>query len=96
MLRSFLQLTAVGYVINIIFRRDELTLVIALVAAMAPFGAVTARAERSRCPCAFWLLLIALDGRRGDARLVVALGIFPRHPALLPGSRWVEWSSATP
>jgi len=83
-LRSFLQLTAIGYVIDIIFDRDELTLVIALVAAMALFGAVTARARAPQVPRAFWPLLIALTcAGTATLGLVVALGIFPATPRYL-------------
>ena len=45
-LRSFVQLTAVGYVIQAIFDSDSLWLVVALLAVMVGFGACTARGAR--------------------------------------------------
>ena len=42
-IRSFVQLTAVGYVIQAIFDSDSLALVAALLAFMVVFGAWTAR-----------------------------------------------------
>jgi len=84
LVRSFIQLTAVGYVIKLIFDRNELVLVIALIAAMALFGALTARSRARDVPGAFWPLLIAL-GVTGTLTLglVVALGIFPARPRYL-------------
>ena len=83
-LRSFVQLTAIGYVIKIIFDRDELALVIALVLAMAVFGAITARARAPKVPGAFWPLLIALTcAGAATLGLVVALGVFPARPRYL-------------
>ena len=41
--RSFVQLSAIGYVINFIFDEDRLVFVVALLAAMVVFGALTAR-----------------------------------------------------
>jgi putative ABC transport system permease protein len=41
--RSFVQLTAVGFVIQLVFEQDHLLLVVALIAGMAVFGAFTAR-----------------------------------------------------
>jgi len=84
LVRSFIQLTAVGYVIKLIFDRNELVLVIALIAAMAVFGALTARGRARDVPGAFWPLLIAL-GITGALTLglVVALGIFPARPRYL-------------
>ena len=43
MLRSFLQLTAIGFVINWIFDQDSLLFVFALIAVQVVFGAFTAR-----------------------------------------------------
>ena len=45
-LRSFVQLTAVGYVIQAIFDSDSLLLVVALLAGMVAFGSFTARGAR--------------------------------------------------
>jgi putative ABC transport system permease protein len=82
--RSFIQLTAIGYVIQAIFDEDTLLLVVALIVVMVVFGAFTARRRASRVPDAFVPLLIAL-GVAGAATLglVVALGIFEPEPRYL-------------
>ena len=56
--RSAIQLTAIGYVIKFIFDQDELIFVVALIAVMVLFGALTARRRARRVPHAFWPLLI--------------------------------------
>jgi putative ABC transport system permease protein len=83
-IRSFIQLTAIGYVIQAIFDEDTLLLVVALIVVMVVFGAFTARRRASRVPDAFVPLLIAL-GVAGAATLglVVALGIFEPEPRYL-------------
>jgi UDP-glucose/iron transport system permease protein len=75
--RSFVQLTAIGYAIKLIFEADTLWLVFALLAVMVVFGALTARSRAKRVPGAFWPLLIALALAGGTTLgLVVALGVF--------------------
>ncbi|TMK97650.1 MAG: iron export ABC transporter permease subunit FetB [Actinobacteria bacterium] len=75
--RSFLQLTAIGYVIKLIFDQNKLIFVLALIAAMVIFGAFTARRRARRVPGAFWPLLIALAlAGTATLALVVALGVF--------------------
>ena len=59
--RSFIQLSAIGLVINAIFEQDRIIFVIALIAAMVLFGALTARNRARHVPGAFWPLL---DGAR--------------------------------
>jgi putative ABC transport system permease protein len=82
--RAFVQLTAIGYVIKFIFDQDELVFVIALIAVMVLFGALTARRRARRVPHAFWPLLIALAiAAVTTLGLVVALGIFPATPRYL-------------
>ena len=49
-LRSFLQLTAVGYVIQAIFDSDSLWLVVLLLAVMVSFGSITARSRAKGVP----------------------------------------------
>jgi len=49
-IRSFIQLTATGYLIKIIFDQNKLVFVIALIAAMVIFGALTARQRARRVP----------------------------------------------
>ena len=82
--RSFLQLIAIGYVIQAIFDEDSLLLVVALIAAMVVFGAIQARQRAQRVPGAFVPLLLAL-GLAGAATLglVVALGVFEPEPRYL-------------
>lgn len=84
--RSFIQLTAIGYVIRFIFDQNNLLFVIALIAAMAIFGAFTARHRAHRVPHAFWPLLIALAiAGASTLSLVVALGVFkPQARYLVP------------
>jgi putative ABC transport system permease protein len=84
--RSFIQLTAIGYVIKVIFEQNNLAFVGALLAAMVLFGAITARRRAKRVPHVFWPLLLAL-GLAGSSTLllVVALGVFkPQARYLVP------------
>jgi putative ABC transport system permease protein len=82
--RSFIQLTAIGFVITFIFDEDELVFVIALIAVMVGFGALTARQRARRVPDAFWPLLVALGvAATGTLGLVVALGVFEPEPRFL-------------
>jgi putative ABC transport system permease protein len=79
--RSFVQLTAIGYVINVIFEQDDAALVIGLLAVMVTFGALTARRRAAKVPDAFWPLLAALSlAAATTLGLVLALGIFPATP----------------
>lgn len=83
-LRSFIQLTAIGFVIQVIFDEDSLLLVVALIAVMVVFGALTARHRARKVPGAFVPLLIAL-ALAGSATLglVVGLGVFEPEPRFL-------------
>lgn len=83
-LRSIVQLTLVGYAIKLVFEADEIWLVLAMLSAMALFGALTARRRAAGVPAAFAPLLIAL-ALAGAATLgiVVALGIFEPTPRYL-------------
>ena len=82
--RSALQLTAVGYVIQAIFESDTLGFVFLLIAAMVVFGAFTARRRAPQVPGAFWPLLFALTATgAATLGLVVALGIFEPEPRYL-------------
>ena len=75
--RSFVQLTAMGYVIKLIFDADSLLFVAALLATMVLFGALTARSRARTVPHAFWPLLAALAlAGAGTLGVVLALGIF--------------------
>src|SRR5439155_21555275 len=76
-IRSFVQLTAIGYVIALIFDTDDLWFVVALLSAMVLFGALTARSRARRVPHAFWPLLVALAlAGAATLGLVLALGVF--------------------
>jgi putative ABC transport system permease protein len=82
--RSFVQLTAIGYAIKLIFEADTIWLVLALLSAMVLFGALTARHRASRVPGAFWPLLLALAAAGASTLgLVVALGVFEATPRYL-------------
>jgi putative ABC transport system permease protein len=84
--RSFVQLTAMGYVIKLIFEEDNLLFVLALLVVMVLFGAITARSRARKVPNAFWPLLIALTlAGAATLGLVVALGVFdPEARYLVP------------
>ena len=93
--RSFIQLTAIGYVINFIFDQDSLWFVVALIAVMVVFGALQARARAKQVPDAFWAAAAGAGaGRRGHPG--------PRRRprrlqarASLPGAGRAAWWSAT-
>jgi putative ABC transport system permease protein len=82
--RSFVQLTAVGYVIKAIFDSDSLWLVVALLAFMVVFGAWTARGRARAVPRAFVPLLIALaTAAAATLAIVLALGVFEPKPRFM-------------
>jgi putative ABC transport system permease protein len=82
--RSFIQLTAIGYVIKFIFDEDQFVFVLALLTVMVVFGALTARSRAKKVPGSFVPLLIALAiAGASTLGLVVALGIFPATPRYL-------------
>ena len=83
-LRSFVQLTAIVYVIQAIFDSDSLLLVLALLVAMVSFGSVTARQRAKDVPDAFWPIALALAvAAVTTLGLVVALGVFEPEPRYL-------------
>ncbi|HEY7455699.1 MAG TPA: iron export ABC transporter permease subunit FetB [Solirubrobacterales bacterium] len=82
--RSFVQLTAIGYAIKLIFEADTIWLVLALLSVMIVFGTLTARSRAKKVPDAFWPLLIGLTvAAAATLGLVVALGIFDPTPRYL-------------
>jgi putative ABC transport system permease protein len=82
--RSIVQLTLVGYAIKLIFEADTIWLVLALLAVMVLFGAITARHRAAKVPDSFRPLLIALAlAGATTLGLVVALGIFEPTPRYL-------------
>jgi putative ABC transport system permease protein len=83
-LRSFLQLTAVGYVIKAIFDSDSIWLVIVLLAAMVAFGTWTARSRARDVPGAWVPIALALSSAAAlTLGLVLALGIFDATPRFM-------------
>jgi putative ABC transport system permease protein len=96
-IRSMVQLIAIGYVIQAIFDEDSLALVAALIAVMVLFGAYTARHRAQRVPNAFVPLLVALTvAAVGTLGLVVALGVFEPEPRyLVPVGGMVVGNSMT-
>jgi putative ABC transport system permease protein len=95
--RSFVQLTAIGFVINFIFDQDRLVFVIALIAGMVLFGALTASHRARAVPGAFGPLLVSLAlAATVTLALVVALGIFePKPRFLVPVGGMVVGNSMT-
>jgi UDP-glucose/iron transport system permease protein len=95
--RSFVQLTAIGYVINFIFDQDSLWFSLGLIAIMVVFGALQARARARQVPDAFWALLLALAiAAATTLGLVVALGVFKPQPRyLVPVGGMVVGNSMT-
>ena len=83
-IRSFIQLIAIGYVIQAIFDEDSLLLVAALLAVMVLFGAITAQRRARKVPDSFLPLLISLAlAAVATVGLVVGLGIFDATPRYL-------------
>ena len=82
--RSFLQLTAVGYVIQAIFDSDSLWLVALLLAVMVGFGSITARSRARAVPGSLRPIAIALaTAAIVTIGLVLALGVFAPRPRYL-------------
>src|SRR5204863_4871288 len=91
------QLTLVGYVIQVIFDNDSLWLVFLLLAVMVGFGALTARSRAKRVPGAMLPLVIGLGtAAAATLGLVLALGIFdPTARYLVPVGGMVIGNSMT-
>ena len=82
--RAFVQLTAVGYVVQLVFDQEGLALVVALLAVQVTVGALTARGRARRVPGVLGPLFVALTAAAaGTLGLVLALGIFEPEPAAL-------------
>jgi putative ABC transport system permease protein len=80
-LRSFLQLTAIGYVIQAIFDSDSLWLCAALLAVMVAFGSATARSRARAVPDALGPIVLALSvAAAATLGIVLALGVFAAEP----------------
>ena len=83
-LRSFVQLTAIGYVIQAIFDSDSLLLVVALLSVMVAFGTFTAAGRAKDVPGALVPVALALVVAAATTLgLVLALGIFDAKPRYL-------------
>src|SRR3954466_3287857 len=83
-IRSFVQLTIVGYVIKAIFDSDSLWLVVALLAFMVLFGAWTAPGRAEAAPPAFVPLLIALSTAAAvTLGIVLVLNVFDPKPRFM-------------
>jgi putative ABC transport system permease protein len=82
--RSFIQLMAIGYVIQAIFDSDSLALVVLLLAVMVAFGAFTARNRARGVPGALGPIVLALTVAAAvTLGLVLALGVFEATPRYL-------------
>jgi putative ABC transport system permease protein len=86
-IRSFIQLTAVGYVIKAIFDSNSLWLVVALLAFMVLFGAWTARGRAKGVPHVFVPLLLALGTAAADR---------PAHTAAVAFKVWLHGCFTAP
>lgn len=83
-LRSFVQLSAVGYVIQAIFDSDSLWLVALLLSAMVTVGTFTARKRARGVPGALPAIAFALGTAAAVTLvLVLLLGVFPAEPRYL-------------
>jgi putative ABC transport system permease protein len=83
-LRSFLQLVAVGYVIQAIFDSDSLWLVALLLVVMVAFGSATAHGRAKAVPRALGPIVFALAVAAAvTLGLVLALGVFEAQPRYL-------------
>jgi putative ABC transport system permease protein len=79
--RSFVQLTAIGYVIKLIFDSDQVVFIVALLVVMVLFGAFTARRRARKVPHPLRPLLVALSlAAIVTVGIVLALGVFPATP----------------
>ncbi len=96
-IRSFIQLTAIGYVIQLIFDDGSLVWVFLLLAVSVGLGTLTARTRARAVPGATLPLLIALTiAAATTLGLVVALGIFdPQARYLVPVGGMVIGNSMT-
>jgi len=80
-LRSFIQLTAIGFVIQAIFDSRSLWLVAMLLLVMVGFGSITARRRARAVPGALGPLVLALASAAAlTLGLVLALGVFEPTP----------------
>ena len=95
--RSAIQLIAIGYVIQAIFDEDSLLLVVGLLAVMVTFGSLTARRRAKKVPHALGPIAIALAVAAATTLgLVLALGIFePKPQYLVPVGGMVIGNSMT-
>jgi UDP-glucose/iron transport system permease protein len=83
-LRSFVQLTAIGYVIQAIFDSDSLWLVAGLLLVMVGFGSATAHRRARGVPGALLPIVLALTTAAAiTLGLVLALGVFDAKPRYL-------------
>ena len=83
-LRSFVQLTAIGYVVQAIFDSDSLWVVVLLLTVMVGVGTLTARGQARAVPGALWPIALALAvAAMATLGLVLALGVFEAEPRYL-------------
>jgi len=96
-LRSFVQLTAIGFVIHLIFGSRSLLFVAALLCVMVAFGALTARRRARALPGVLPDLLLALAvSAASTLGAALALGIFPSEArALVPVGGMVVGNAMT-
>ena len=76
MVRSFVQLAAIGYVINFIFGLKSIGLVVLLLAGMVLFAAWTSARRAENVPRAF-MAAVAVGVAAGDVGLLLTLRSYP-------------------
>ena len=82
--RAFVQLMAIGYVIDLIFRSRSALAVLAMLAAMIGFAAFTSAQRLKGLPRRFWIALAAIGlSSIATLGLMVALGIISRDARYL-------------
>ena len=83
-IRAFVQLLAIGYVIDLIFRSRSTLAVLAMLAAMIGFAAFTSGQRFSGLPRRYWIALAAIGlSSVATLGLMVALGIISRDARYL-------------
>jgi putative ABC transport system permease protein len=83
-LRSFLQLIAIGYVIEAVFNSKSIWVVIGLLTAMVAFGTVTVTRRAAGVPGVWLPAALGLTiAAAGTLAIVLVLGVFPAEPQYL-------------
>ena len=88
--RSFVQLAAIGYVLNFIFGLESIRAVVLLLAGMVLFAAWTSARRAENVPRAFLMAAVAVGvAALATLGLLLTLRIVPPRPAT--SSPWAAW-----